>query len=109
MNSTPLPPDAGDAALAVHLPVHGTTVCAEELRTNLVFAAAFKPATIIDAAGVESIGQAVLQLLVAACAGARRDNRPFSIINPSVAFIDRIDRCCLAEAVGLDSGKGISR
>jgi anti-anti-sigma regulatory factor len=104
-----LQPDPGDAVGAIHLPAHGTTVCAEELRTNLVYAAAFAPETVIDAGAVESVGQAVLQLLVAASAGARRDNQPFSIINASAAFVDRVDGCRLAEAIGLDTGKGTSR
>lgn len=105
MNSTPSPSDgaAPDAAPIV-LPAHGTTVTAEELRIQLVLAADFAPRTAIDASGVESVGQAVLQLLVAAHREAREAGRGFVVENPSPAFVQRVTASRLADAVGLAIG-----
>lgn len=94
----------GDAVASVgriSLPASCGTTAADELRTALVLAADFAPATTIDAAGVENIGQAVLQLLVAARHEAMRDGRNFAIVDASPAFVERVTGCRLADAVGL--------
>lgn len=83
--------DAADGALK--LPAHCTTIVATELHARLVAGA-----TELDASEVESAGQAVLQLLVAARADA---GERFTIVHPSRAFVDRITACGLGEAVGL--------
>ena len=70
-----------------------------------MLAADFEGRTVIDAAGVESIGQAVLQLLVAAHREARDSGRPFSIHNPSSAFVQRVVTSRLADAIGLEIEK----
>lgn len=104
MHSLPPLPEPGlDRAL--RLPAHGTTVTAEDLRVRLVLAFDFDDAIEIDAADVESVGQAVLQLLVAARAEARRNDHDFRIANPSPAFVDRVTRCRLADALGLETGE----
>jgi anti-anti-sigma regulatory factor len=102
--SQPLP-DAEEGAL--RLPAHGTTVTAETLRARLLAAADVDAAFEIDASQVESIGQAVLQLLVAARAEAASGNQSFRIANPSPAFVDRVNRCRLAGAIGLDTGDAL--
>jgi anti-anti-sigma regulatory factor len=86
---------------ALILPVHGTTVTAEDLRVRMVLASDFDHAMEIDASSVESVGQAVLQLLVAAKAEADAQGQPFIIHNPSTAFVDRVTACGLAAAIGL--------
>jgi anti-anti-sigma regulatory factor len=96
------PPDASppdDRSLV--LPAHGSTVTAEDLRVRLVLASDFDGAMAVDASAVESVGQAVLQLLVAAKAEADAQGQSFSISNPSPAFVDRVTACGLAAAIGL--------
>jgi anti-anti-sigma regulatory factor len=83
------------------LPVHGSTVTAEDLRVRLVLASDFDSATEVDASAVESVGQAVLQLLVAAKAEADAQGQSFVIRDPSPAFVDRVTACGLASAIGL--------
>lgn len=95
-------PDAEERAL--RLPAHGTTVTAEDLRVRLVLAADLDDAIEIDASEVESVGQAVLQLLVAARAEAVSGGQEFRIANPSPAFVDRVNRSQLAAAIGLETG-----
>jgi anti-anti-sigma regulatory factor len=56
----------------------------------------------IDASAVESVGQAVLQILIAARAEATANRQDFIIINPSRAFIERLTGCRLADALGLE-------
>lgn len=98
----PLPEAGEDRSL--RLPAHGTTVTAEDLRVRLVLAADLDDAVEIDASEVESVGQAVLQLLVAARNEAAGNGQPFRILNPSHAFVDRVIRSRLASAVGLETG-----
>lgn len=104
MHSPPPLPEPGiDRAL--RLPVHGTTATAEDLRVRLVLAFDFDEAIEVDASEVESVGQASLQLLVAARAEAQRNDHDFRIVNPSAAFVDRVTRCRLADALGLETGE----
>ena len=86
---------------SLHLPVHGSTVTAEDLRVRLVLASDFDGEIVVDASEVESVGQAVLQLLVAAKAEAESAGQAFIITNPSPAFVDRVTACRLGEAIGL--------
>ena len=111
MNS-PFPPDAAPAAespprddRALRLPAHCTTVIAEDIRVRLVLAADLDGAIEVDASQVESIGQATLQLLVAARIEAQESGQRFAIVDPSPAFVDRIEHCCLAEQLGLVTRK----
>lgn len=103
MDQHPQPPEAPEAG-PVRLPAHGTTVTAEDLRARLVMAADFDGLVEVDASGVESVGQAVLQLLVAMHAEARETGQTYRIINPSAAFVERVTCCRLAEAIGLETG-----
>jgi anti-anti-sigma regulatory factor len=102
MDSTLPLPEAEDRSL--RLPAHGTTVTAEDLRVRLVLAADLDDAIEIDASEVESVGQAVLQLLVAARVEAESAGQAIRIVNPSQAFVERVTSCRLAEAVGLETG-----
>lgn len=99
-------PDAefGSDDRSLRLPAHGTTVTAEDLRVRLVLAADLDDAIEIDASEVESVGQAVLQLLVAARAEAAGAGQAFRIVSPSPAFTDRVTRCQLAATLGLETG-----
>lgn len=100
----PSPPD--DRSLT--LPAHGTTVTAEDLRVRLVLASDFDGAMEVDASAVESVGQAVLQLLVAAKVEADTQGQSFSISNPSPAFVGRVTACGLAAAIGLPEKEHLS-
>ena len=106
MNSLPFPPDVEhDDERSLRLPAHCTTVTAEETRVRLVLAADLDGAMEVDASDVESIGQATLQLLVAARIEAVANGQRFAIIDPSPAFTDRVNGCRLADAIGLDLRK----
>lgn len=102
----PSPPDMAEPG-PVRLPAHGTTVTAEDLRVRLVLAADFDARIEVDASEVESVGQAVLQLLLAAQADAEQNGQTFSIVNPSPAFLDRVNRCRLADTLGLEIEKEV--
>lgn len=97
----PMNPDPMNNDRALILPAHGTTVTAEELRVRMVLASDFDHAITIDASAVESVGQAVLQLLVAAKIEADAQSQPFVIQNPSAAFVQRVTACGLADAIGV--------
>jgi anti-anti-sigma regulatory factor len=99
----PLPEAGLDRTL--RLPAHATTVTAEDLRVRLVLAFDFDEAIEVDASESESVGQAVLQLLVAARGEASRNDHDFRIANPSPAFVERVTRCRLADALGLETGE----
>lgn len=103
----PNQPELMDEDRALVLPIHGTTVTAEDLRVRMVLASDFDHAMEIDASAVESVGQAVLQLLVAAKAEADVQGQPFVICNPSPAFVDRVTACGLAAAIGLPTHEDI--
>ena len=105
MNSTPSPSDVAMDG-AIRLPAHGTTVTAEDMRVRLVMAADFEGRTVIDASEVESIGQAMLQLLVAAHRDASQSGQPFAIQDPSPAFVQRVVASRLADAIGLPIQEG---
>ncbi|GGO96888.1 STAS domain-containing protein [Stakelama pacifica] len=85
----------------IMLPVNGTTVTAEELKVRLVLAADLGGEMIIDASQVESVGQAMVQLLLAGRAEAQANDHPFTIINASPAFRARIEALGLAGPLGL--------
>jgi len=94
--------DQGGEDQDLRLPVHGTTVLAEDLRVKLVLAADASEDMVVDAADVESVGQAVLQLLLAARQEASERGQRFIITNPSPAFARRIAACGLADAFGIE-------
>lgn len=87
------------------LPVHGNTMAAEDLKVRLVLAADLDEQMHIDASQVESVGQCVLQLLVAAHAEAERQSLEFEITNPSPAFVERVVGCGLARILSPEAGK----
>jgi anti-anti-sigma regulatory factor len=88
---------------SLRLPVHGTTVTAEDLRVRLVLAGDIDGEMVIDASEVESVGQAVLQLLVAARREAVAQGQAFILAEPSAAFVERVSACKLNAALGLNS------
>lgn len=93
------PPPAPGRGLC--LPAHCGTVAAEDIRVRLVLAADLDGSIEVDASGVDSVGQAVLQILVAARHEALGNGQCFTITDPSPAFVDRVRRCQLAGAIGL--------
>ena len=108
---SPMPSITGPGAPTdrmVCLPAHCTTVTAEDIRVRLVLAADFDDLIEVDASQVESIGQATLQLLIAARAEAVATGRGFAIVDPSAAFVERVTLCRLAEAIGLESQKELN-
>ena len=107
MNSMLSPPDVSGAAATIRLPAMGTTVAAEELHRALLAAGRGTAPIAVDASDVESVGQAVLQLLVAHAAASRSLGRPFAITNPSRAFTDRVVASQLAGAIGLDHEENV--
>jgi anti-anti-sigma regulatory factor len=106
MNSPLSPPELTEDR-SLRLPVNGNTVSAEDLKVRLVLAADLDEEIQIDASQVESVGQAVLQLLVAARDEADHKSLEFEIINPSPAFVERVAACGLAETLGLLPAKDI--
>tara|TARA_B110001454_G_scaffold218548_1_gene246841 strand:+ start:3441 stop:3782 length:342 start_codon:yes stop_codon:yes gene_type:complete len=111
MDSPPKPLETSMGELEadgrLHLPPNLTTVMAEDLRAGLVLAADHEAAILIDAADTTSIGQAALQLLIAARQEADRMNIPFGIANAREPLVRRIEALGLAEMLGL-AGKGES-
>lgn len=94
------PPEAGapSGATAIRLPAQCGTAAAPEIHRALVEAAAGGAPLAIDAGEVESLGQAVLQLLLAA-----RTAVPALTIAPvSPAFADRVTALRLAPALGME-------
>ena len=98
-------PDPGQIDRMIRLPAHCTTVTAEDIRVRLVLAADFDGAMAVDASAVESVGQATLQLLVAAHAEAAATGQRFAITDASPAFVERVTQCRLADAIGLERQK----
>ena len=90
---------------SLRLPVHGNTMAAEDLKVRLVLAADLDEQMHIDASQVESLGQCVLQLLLAAHTEAQRQSLDFEITNPSPAFVERVVGCGLARMLSSDAGK----
>lgn len=103
MNSPQSLPDPSTGVVA--LPANGTTTAAEELRNQLVCAAELGGSTVIDGSAVQTIGQAVLQLLVAARRTAAAEGRSCIITGASAAMMVVADACCLAEELGIVTGE----
>ncbi len=98
----PTPSELPADSHAVRLPAHCVTVTAEDLRVKLVLAADLDEELVVDASEVESVGQAVLQLLVAARHEAQGRGQPFLITDPSPAFAHRVGACGLGDLLGLE-------
>ena len=101
MTSTQQPPD-GDADFVL-LPANCGTIVAEELRNRLVLAADCDAGTVIDAGAVQTVGQAVLQLLASARADAIGSGRGFRFAAMSEAFAERVTTACLADLLGIET------
>lgn len=101
MNSTPNQPDSGEHPSPLKLPANATTASAESLRAQLIALLEGAGPFAIDASEVENVGQAVLQLIVAAQAEARAAGQLLEITNPSPAFCERVEQCQLSERIGL--------
>ena len=102
------PPEADHAPGVIRLTGHGTTATAEDLRSELVLASD-GAGTAIDASEMYSVGQAVLQVLVAAHNDALLHGRPFHFTATSDAFADRVTCCLLAELIGMDARRGTAQ
>ena len=89
------------AATDLRLPVHCLTVDAEDLRTHLIAAADAGAGTRVDARDAQTIGQAGLQLLIAARAEAVACGQDFTIDHLDPALAARLAGFGLAAALGL--------
>ncbi|CAH0356129.1 MAG: STAS domain-containing protein [Pseudomonadota bacterium] len=89
----------------IRLHGHVSTVAAEDLRNQLIMAADHSGTTAIDASEVVSIGQAALQLLIAAKREATERDHDLHYTGASAAFRERVDACQLADAIGFETGK----
>jgi len=98
----PNPPEPDHLPDVIRLTGHGTTETAEDLRGELLLASNCA-GTAIDASEMYSVGQAVLQVLVAARNDALLHDRPFHFTATSDAFADRVTCCLLAELIGTDA------
>lgn len=90
----------------LHLPANVPTVMAEDLRAALVFAADHEEAIRIDASETTSIGQAALQLLVAARMEAERLHLTFAIEHARPELTARLATLGLADLLGLTVEEG---
>jgi anti-anti-sigma regulatory factor len=85
----------------LRLPVHCLTTDAEDLRVRLVIAADQGDGIVVDATDTQTIGQAVLQLLVAARAEAVATGQAFVIDHLDPVLAARLGGFGLTEALGL--------
>jgi anti-anti-sigma regulatory factor len=109
MTLMPSPPEPAADLGTICLSGHATTVTAEDLQTRLVAASDYSDATKIDASELLSVGQAVLQLLLAARREATARERSFGFVAASAVFSERVTSCQLADAIGLEAGKDDSQ
>ena len=93
------PPDTVQEIVV--LPARCVTVAAEDVRNQLVMASGLGSETIVDAGAVQTVGQAVLQLLVSAHndAAARQSGVRFSATSP--VFVERVTALGLAALLGI--------
>ncbi|WP_242148622.1 hypothetical protein [Sphingomonas sp. BAUL-RG-20F-R05-02] len=85
----------------LRLPVHCLTKDAEDLRVRLVIAADQGDGIVVDATDTQTIGQAVLQLLVAARAEAVVTGQAFAIDHLDPTLAARLAGFGLTGALGL--------
>ena len=99
MTSASQPPDAVQDIVV--LPARCVTVAAEDLRNQLVMASSLGHETNVDAGAVQTVGQAVLQLLLSARNDAAAQQRGFRFSAMSPAFVERVTAMCLATPLGI--------
>ena len=97
----PLPPEDDHAGNALRLAPRCTTEMAVDLRSDLVLASEAGGDLLIDGSAVESVGQAVLQLLIATEREASGLGRRLVIIDPSPALEAVLSSGGLAQSLGL--------
>ncbi|EIZ78696.1 hypothetical protein WSK_2744 [Novosphingobium sp. Rr 2-17] len=102
-------PDPTPDSSTIRLSGHGTTIVAEDLLTQCVGASDLRDSTAIDASEALSVGQAVLQVLIAARREADARGHAYRFVSASAAFSDRVNSCQLADAIGLEIGKDVSQ
>lgn len=100
MLSPPNLPDIAPGSGTVILPASAMTLSAEDLRVRLVMAIDSDEDVVIDAGETGLVGQAVLQLLVAAQRAARNAGKDFSIIHSDAELSGRLVALGLADAIG---------
>jgi anti-anti-sigma regulatory factor len=83
------------------LPAQCSNALAQSLLTALIDHADRAADVTINGAAVDTIGQAVLQVLVSAKADADATGRTFRIAAPSPALIERAVGCKLDQLIGL--------
>lgn len=91
----------GGLGETIVLPPHCGTAAAEDLLARLVIASDREQDITVDASAVESIGQAIMQLLLAARIDAEHMDQMVTIMDPSPAFMERVDLCRLSDALGV--------
>ncbi|MGN6374342.1 MAG: STAS domain-containing protein [Sphingomonas sp.] len=101
MNLAPSPLDLPGLAEPIVMPAHAGTVTAEDLKVRLILAADFGDGMMVDASAVESVGQGVLQVLLAARREAEETGQSFAIVDASPAFVVRAATLGLADDLGL--------
>ena len=102
-------PDLAEDERSLQLPARCTSSVAEDLRVRLVLAIDLDHEIIIDASEVETLGQAVLQLLLAAHAEADAAGQRFLITSPSRSFSERVAACGLADVLGIPLEEDLSQ
>ena len=99
MTSASQPPDTVQDIVV--LPARCVTVAAEDVHNQLVMASGLGSETIVDAGAVQTVGQAVLQLLLTARNDAAAQQRGFRFSAMSPAFVERVTAMCLATPLGI--------
>lgn len=100
MHSPPNLPDIASGTGRVVLPASAMTLSAEDLRVRLVMAVDSDEDMVVDAGETGLVGQAVLQLLVAARQAAQNAGKAFSIINPDSELSGRLVALGLGDTIG---------
>lgn len=79
----------------IQLPPRCSTASADDMLSALLASRTRDVSVAIDASRVKSIGQAVLQILIAARTDCARRGRSFAIVDPSTEFLAaaRLSRC----------------
>ena len=106
LNQPDAPATGSEAGGYLRLLPNVSTVMAEDLRAALVLAADHDEAITIDARDTVSIGQAGLQLLIAARLEADRLDLPFAIEHARPELIERLTSLGLSELFGLGAEGG---
>lgn len=93
----------GGSLHRIELPATLSTPACDALHRQLIEAAEADAPVEIDASAVETVGQAALQLLVAARREVVGRGGSFAIAAPSASFHEQVERCGIGPLIGLDN------